>query len=156
MSFAFNFQIGGSQSIAPQWKKLIEKAELHQTDALVVYQNNKEIINWSSSVRRRPIQIMSATKSLVGLAFMKLLSDGNLDSLNQRVFEFYPEWNQGMKKRISIRHLLSHTSGLQEHWDEIGVSPDELKLALAAELNSAPGESFPIQQQGTEYTRWNN
>jgi CubicO group peptidase (beta-lactamase class C family) len=61
------------------------------------------------------------------------------------VYEFYPEWKQGSKRLITVRHLLNHTSGLQNVPNstvEIYPSPNVIKLALAAELSDAPGSRF--------------
>ena len=49
------------------------------------------------------------------------------------------------KKDITIRHLLNHTSGMQNFPNtsvEIYQSPDFVKLALAAEITDKPGTKF--------------
>jgi CubicO group peptidase (beta-lactamase class C family) len=79
---------------------------------------------------------------VVSLAVGLLLDEGRIKSLDQPVSDFYPEWRQGAKRRITIRHLLTHTSGLQnaQHTsEEIYPSGDFVQLALAAELTSEPG-----------------
>jgi len=61
------------------------------------------------------------------------------------VYEFYPEWKQGRKQLITIRHLLDHTSGLQNVPNagvEIYPARDFIRLALAAELKTDPGKVF--------------
>jgi CubicO group peptidase (beta-lactamase class C family) len=45
---------------------------------------------------------MSSTKSIVGLAVVCMLDDKLLDSLDAPVYKFYPEWNQGQRKLITI------------------------------------------------------
>ena len=79
---------------------------------------------------------MSATKSIVSLAIGRLIDSGKITSLDQPVSDFYPEWKQGRKKLITVRHLLNHTSGIQNPpiTTEIYASPDFVQLALAAEL----------------------
>jgi CubicO group peptidase (beta-lactamase class C family) len=75
----------------------------------------------------------------------RLVDEGKIKSLDQPVSDFYPEWKQGKKQLITIRHLLNHTSGLQNEpitTIEIYPSPDFVKLALAAELTGAPGSEF--------------
>ncbi|MBK6566638.1 MAG: serine hydrolase [Saprospiraceae bacterium] len=50
-----------------------------------------------------------------------------------------------MKKDVTIRHLLNHTSGMQNiplTTTEIYPSPDFIKLALAAEIVNKPGTTF--------------
>jgi CubicO group peptidase (beta-lactamase class C family) len=88
---------------------------------------------------------MSATKSIVGLAVACLLDDGLLDSLDVPVYKYYPEWKQGQKKDITIRHLVNMTTGIQNVImapQEIYPAPDFVQLAIAAELTDEPGAKF--------------
>jgi CubicO group peptidase (beta-lactamase class C family) len=92
-----------------------------------------------------PIELMSATKSVVALGIGQLLGDGRIKSLDQPVSDFYPEWKQGLKAGITVRMLLDHTSGIQnvpQAPKEIYPAPDAVQLALAADLTSAPGQKF--------------
>ncbi len=125
--------------------QLVAAAEKSHTDALVVWQDSKPLGEWYFGKPVEPIGAMSATKSVVNLAIGKLITDGKIKSLDQPVWEFYPEWRQGRKKNITLRQLLNHTSGLQSfpRTDiEIYPSPDFVQLALAAELDSDPGAAF--------------
>jgi CubicO group peptidase (beta-lactamase class C family) len=74
-----------------------------------------------------------------------LITLGRIESLDTPLYEFFPEWKQGLKQKITLRHVLSHTSGLQNVPDtrvEIYPSPDFVQLALAAELAHPPGTKF--------------
>ena len=118
-------------------------AQERGTDALFVTVGGEAIVDWSRD--RRPIELMSALKSVVAIAVGSLLQDGKLKSLDEPVHTFFPEWNQGRKKLITVRHLLNHTSGLQNVPNagvEIYPSRDAIALALAAELTSDPGTEF--------------
>jgi CubicO group peptidase (beta-lactamase class C family) len=87
---------------------------------------------------------MSATKSIVNLAIGRLIDMGKITSIDQPVHEIYLEWKQGRKKLITVRHLLNHTSSIQDNrtTSEIYPSPDFVQLALAAELSDDPGTRF--------------
>lgn len=124
---------------------LITRAQATHSDAVVVRRHNAVIAAWSSAPMATPILTMSCTKSIVSLAIGTLLDDGHLTSIDQPVSEIYPEWRQGTKQRITLRHLLTHTSGMQDHPNaglELEPSPDWVQLALAAELAERPGERF--------------
>ena len=124
---------------------LLRRAEETHSDALVVRHGGQLLGVWHFGREPRPIQTMSCTKSVVGLAVGALLDDGALASIDQPLCELYPEWRQGRKRAITIRHLLNHTSGLQNELDastEIEPSPDVIQLALAAELSDEPGARF--------------
>lgn len=118
-------------------------AETHST-AMVILKDNQLVDAWYSGERGK-IELMSSTKSIVSLGIGRLIEMGKIKSLDQPVHEFYPEWKQGRKKLITIRHLLNHTSGLQNvplTTLEIYPSPDLIKLALSAELSDEPGSKF--------------
>lgn len=123
---------------------LVKKAQEAGSIALVVVRNGALVGEWYFGHWRSASESMSATKSVTALAIALLLDEGTIKSLDEPVWTFFPEWNQGKKKLITLRHLLSHTSGLQSARDatEIYASPDFVKLALAAELSSTPGTEF--------------
>lgn len=124
---------------------LKHEAERTNSDAVVIYQNGALIAEWYFGKVPKTIETMSAYKSIVSLAIGRLLTQQLIESLDQPVHTLYPEWNQGQKKLITIRHLLNHTSGLQNVANagaEIYPAPDAIRLALAAELDSEPGTRF--------------
>ena len=79
------------------------------------------------------------TKFIVNLIVGRLLSTGVIKSLDTPVASYLPEWKQGQKKDITIRHLLDQTSGLEEERTFVR-SNDQLKLALEADILTEPGE----------------
>lgn len=131
---------------------LIGKARAANSNALIVYLDGKPIFEDYFGHRKQRIESMSSTKSIVSYAIGKLLTDGFIRSIDQPVYEFYPEWNQGLKREITIRHLLNHTSGLQNNSNafvEIYPSKDFVKLALDAEVIEKPGTKFRYNNKAT-------
>lgn len=62
--------------------------------------------------------IRSITKSITSAAVMISFEKGMIESLDQRLFDFFPEFSHyadGKKTQITIRHLLTMTSGLNWH-----------------------------------------
>ena len=124
----------------------IRAKETH-SDAVIILKDNQIIYKDFFGKKEKPIYIASAGKSLVNLAIGKLLDKKLLDSIDQPVYTFYPEWKQGEKKNITVRMLLNHTSGLQNYPNasiELEPAPtynvkNIIKLALAAELSGKPG-----------------
>lgn len=126
-------------------EELHTAAEQAGSDAVIILQNDERIAEWYFGQEKRPIEVMSVLKSIVSFGIGHLLMEGKIDSLDQPVYAFYPQWRQGRKQQITIRHLLNHTSGLQNIPNagaEIYPSPNAIKLALAAELDSDPGSKF--------------
>lgn len=60
--------------------------------------------------------IFSATKSIVGLLVGIALEEGDIQSLDDPVSKYLPEFTEGEKQRITVRDLLTMSSGLD--WDE--------------------------------------
>jgi CubicO group peptidase (beta-lactamase class C family) len=124
-------------------KQLIEHAKDSDSAVVLVMRNQKLLAEYhDQGAPTRKVDLRSATSSVVALASGLLLRDGRVESLDMPVCRFYPEWNQGRKRLITIRMLLSQTAGLQESDEEGASSPDVVRLALAAELQSNPGEKF--------------
>lgn len=133
------------QSPTDQYAPLLTAAKQANTDALIVLEEGEKVLEYYSGSKSSKIQSMSVTKSVVGLAVAKLLSDGAIDSLDTPVSHFYPEWKQGQKDEITIRHLMNHTSGLQNVANanaEVNPAPDVIKLGLSASVINKPGTEF--------------
>ena len=131
-------------------EQLKARAEATKSDAVVIVKDGKLVADWNFGQPRIKIEAMSATKSIVSLGIGRLVDMGKIKSVEQPVWDFYPEWNQGRKRKIMIRHLLNHTSGLQHEQDGIIYErPDFVRLALAAELTEDPGSKFSYNNKAT-------
>ena len=63
--------------------------------------------------------IRSVTKSIVGAAILIALANGQIESLDEPIFNYFPEFKKyktDYKGEITIKHLLTMTDGLE--WDE--------------------------------------
>ncbi len=128
-------------------RQIKEKAFYTHSDAVVIKKNGKIIYENFQNQVEKPIYIASAGKSLASLAIGKLLDDKLLDSLDQPIHTIYPQWKQDKKKDVTVRMLLNHTSGIQNHPNaslELEPPPEYkieniIELALAAELSDIPG-----------------
>ena len=141
-SFTYGQEIDQSKLVA-----LLEKAKQTHSEAVIIYQDNKLVTEKYFGIGKAntKIESMSCTKSIVGLAVACMLTDNLIDSLDVPVSVYYPEWRQGQKQLITIRHLVNMTSGLQNNPNasiEIYPSPDFVQLALTAELSNKPGEEW--------------
>lgn len=125
---------------------LLDGAKASRSDAMLVMRDGQVLSEYYRSGKPpAPIEMMSATKSIVALAIGGLVADGKIASLDTPVHTWYPEWKQGQKQKITLRMLMDHTSGVQNVMradEEIYPSPDFVQLALAAELDGEPGKAF--------------
>jgi CubicO group peptidase (beta-lactamase class C family) len=127
--------------------QIVSRAKETRSDALIIVKDGQNLVYDIKAGKEKPIYIASAGKSLVALGIMKLVDMKLIDSLEQPVCSFFPEWKQGTKKDITIRMLLNHTSGLQNYPNagiELEPPPTQkvkniIQLALAAEISTLPG-----------------
>lgn len=125
-------------------ERLRKRAGDADSDAVVVVKDDRLVADWDFGRQRGPIEAMSATKSIVNLAVCRVIDMGKIKALDQPVCDFYSEWKQGRKRLITVRHLLNHTSGLQNNpiATEIYASADFVQFALAADVSDDPGSRF--------------
>jgi CubicO group peptidase (beta-lactamase class C family) len=101
----------------------------------------------------------SVAKSFVGTMVGIALKEGKIKSLDQPVGDFIPEYNEGDKEKITIRHLLMMSGGLD--WDEAYASPfsvtteayygtDLKKLMLRLKPVEEPGKIFDYKSGDTQ------
>lgn len=89
----------------------------------------------------RTVYDIASLSKVVGTttAVMLLVEDGKM-SLDDPVQAYLPEFQGYNKDRVTIRHLLTHTSGLPAGYDGAGPTPEESLLRLLrAPLEHAPG-----------------
>jgi CubicO group peptidase (beta-lactamase class C family) len=61
----------------------------------------------------------SMNKMFTGVAIMQLVEQGKI-SLNDTVGKYLPDLPRPeIAEKVTIHHLLSHTSGMQDYWDEL-------------------------------------
>lgn len=100
----------------------------------------------------------SVAKSIVNVLTGIALRKGLIDSLDERVGEYLPSFDEGKKEQIRLRDLLSMRSGL--NWEESGGNPfshnaqayygnDLQGLIEGLKVVGEPGRSFDYQSGNT-------
>lgn len=101
----------------------------------------------------------SMAKSVVSAALGKAIVDGKIKSLDQKVSDFFPEFNQGQAASMTVGDLSSMASGL--NWDESYYSPFSVttRAYFDEDLNgvilglkgiSEPGKSYKYLSGNTQ------
>ena len=98
-------------------------------------------------------QIHSITKQFTATAVMMLVKDGRI-GLDDKISKYLKGTPEAWKE-ITIRHLLTHTSGIKDFIDEptsslrLEMSDNEIfKAATNQPLNFSPGERFGYSNTG--------
>jgi CubicO group peptidase (beta-lactamase class C family) len=73
--------------------------------------------------------IWSISKTYTSLLLLKAQQDGLIDSIDDPVSKYLPEWTVQQERPLTLRHLASMNTGL--FWDEMDHSP----FSLIAKLN---------------------
>lgn len=94
------------------------KIESYDPVAFLVIQDGKILYEkyWEGYSDSSLSNSFSAAKSIVGLLVGAAIDDGYIKSVDQKVAEFLPSFKEGGKEKISIKDLLTMSSGLD--WDE--------------------------------------
>ena len=92
-------------------------------------------------------KVLSATPITMKLIVQKKLS------LDHNVVQFYPQFTGGGKENVTLRHLLTHSSGLPGYYqffldENIKTNEDVLNYILNIDLLSQPGTHFEYSDLG--------
>lgn len=122
-------------------EQMIDRAIDSRSDGLVVIVDGTTLISWPPD--QRPIETMSATKSILNLVVGKLVDEGRIPSVDAPVSTWFPAWAEGEKAEVTVRHLLEHSSGLAAPPSgDIYASGDLLGFALGSNIVTEPGTAF--------------
>ncbi len=135
--------------------------ESYKTVAFLVIQNEKIKYEeyWESYSDTSLSNSFSAGKSIVSLLIGIALDEGSIDSIDQAVGDFLPAFREGENAKLTVRHLLTMSSGL--NWDEAYSSPFSMTTEayygtdLPGLINSlkvveTPGKEFDYLSGNTE------
>jgi CubicO group peptidase (beta-lactamase class C family) len=140
------------------------KANIFQGVALVAA-DGKVLLNkgygWADAATQKPndpsmvYQIGSVTKQFTAAAILKLQEEGKL-SVNDTIGKYFPKLKEG--GRITIRHLLTHTSGLYNYTNDTTFWMHEAAMPSSHEkmmgrfadkpLDFEPGAKFSYSNSG--------
>ncbi|MCC6523665.1 MAG: beta-lactamase family protein [Polyangiaceae bacterium] len=130
---------------------LVAEAERTASDALVVLSEGKLVVERYFGKPRGPIQTMSITKGFVGLAIGILLGEGKLHSIDLPVGTWLPDWRYNDYAKVTLRHVLTHTSGLYHEEETYPLTQRTNRLSYARNLPlvSEPGQVFAYNNEAT-------
>lgn len=147
-----------SYQMTPEENKYLDQ---YGTVAYLVIQNDSVLYEeyrdgWTPETLSN---IFSATKSIVGLLIGIAYDEGYIESLDDKVGKYLPEFKEGDKDKITIRHLLTMSSGLD--WDEAYTAlisktteayyGDNIRdLVMNLEVAEEPGKRYSYKSGDTQ------
>ncbi len=130
-------------------------------DGQIAYKHGYGMANLNDDVTITPetvFHVASMSKQFVDASIVLLAQQGKL-SLDDDVHKYIPELPD-FGQRITIRHLVHHTSGLRDQWELLGYAGWRYSLDLITnddvmsvvtrqkELNFKPGDKFEYSNTG--------
>jgi serine-type D-Ala-D-Ala carboxypeptidase len=153
-----------SRELRDSVRALLDTAVINRTfpGAFVAIGDSREVLaevsaghlDWAPSPRptRHTLwDIASLTKVVGTTTALAWLVDHRRVALDSAVQKYVPDWTGPNKDRVTVRHLLTHTSGLPSFkpYDRQTHDPDSLaKLLFATPLDRMPGDTMVYSDIG--------
>ncbi len=112
-----------------------------------IYFQNELVYDWQHpDCDSDEVNTASMMKSITAIAVGELLENGYIDHLDELVCQYIPEWTSGCEHKVTIRHLLTMTSGLLKkapaERGNFFLAPDWNAFVYAMDLDTIPGEKW--------------
>ena len=122
--------------------------------ALIVLHRGRVAIEryWEGVDRQSLYSGRGMTKSLIGILYGFAVAD-RIVSLDEPAATYLPEWRDDARSKITVRHLLENTSGLENppftdspfsKQTRLAWAPDIAATALSFQAERPPGEIFNV------------
>lgn len=138
--------------------RLLHELETYESVSFVVIKNDSLFYDqyWEGYNESTLSNSFSMAKSIVSVLIGIAIDEGKIKSIDEPVSNYLPEFAEGDLSKISIKHLLTMSSGLD--WDEAYANPlsstteayygtNLYKLVTTQKAIAEPGKNF-IYQSG--------
>lgn len=132
-------------------ERLVQRCRESESWGLVVLRDGKPVVERNFG-HQEPCNMMSATKSVTSMAVGLLLGDGKLTSVDTPLKEIFPQYKGAWKNRVTLRHLLEHTSGIRLYQNDPtpGFPINRVASALEAPVVTEPGTEFEYNNRAVD------
>jgi CubicO group peptidase (beta-lactamase class C family) len=120
---------------------LVAAARAAYSDALVILKDGKVVCERTFGHPGGRIETMSVTKFVTAIGIAMLLEEGKIASLDTPLSSLFPSWNKGMEAKVTLRHLLTHTSGIRHEKmaTTLNKQEDRVRYVLGNGVATEPG-----------------
>jgi CubicO group peptidase (beta-lactamase class C family) len=141
--------VGLSAAVVEEHAKLCRSTG---ADSFLVVCRDRVVSEWYSPQYDGSVYAMSSTKSITSLLVGMLVDEGKIGSVDDAVRRYVPAFRGGEKDTVTIRHLLTHTSGLVAGGsDSVGFAwPDKNQHVIELPLAYAPGARFRYSNEAVQ------
>lgn len=147
------FQFAVAQKIGPEFTAAVEARQKTIGQNLVVLVANKDSLlyqkEWGGFNQKTVAPIASASKWFTAALILQLVDEGKLN-LDDKVVKYLPYFEKYGKNYITIRHCLTHMTGIKEEgrlgkfWNKgkYNTLDEEVQAIAALEIGTNPGTEF--------------
>ncbi|HMQ06159.1 MAG TPA: serine hydrolase [Saprospiraceae bacterium] len=143
-----------AQSIDPQkLQELIHMNDSLYANEILVYYKGDKVLYWRDSTCNVTNMIASSMlKSWTGLAFGTLLDRGIIKSLDELTCNWLPEWKEGCEKQVTLRHLITMTSGFNRRGGARGIlaQDDHYQYLMNTKMDTVPNIRFGYSNESVQ------
>jgi CubicO group peptidase (beta-lactamase class C family) len=131
---------------------LVSAAEQSASDSLVVIKDGRIVVERYFGRVRQPMQLRSITKVFTGLAIGLLVAEGKLSTIDVPISNWFPEWNDGLRAKVLVRHLLDHTSGIEHQVGdkELYAESDSIRYVRSHKVVDVPGSKYSYNNDAVQ------
>lgn len=148
------WQLGDGAALGMDPAALAEHQRLCEetgADACLVVRHGQIVQEWYSANYQAPAHAMSSTKSITSLLVGLLVDEGKIQSIDEPVCTYIPEWCQGVRQKVTLRHLLTMTSGLPSmRTGGVGTVADKNPYVIGLEPRHEPGTVWAYSNEGVQ------
>lgn len=122
-------------------------------DAILVCYRGQIVSEWYSDRYAEPMATMSSVKSITALLAGLLIADGKIESVDDPVSKYIPQWREGIRGRVRIRHLLNMTSGLPDFRGGragVGFAENKNEFVIGLTPTVEPGTRWSYSNEGSQ------
>ncbi len=153
LSFAGFFPKGDPKYGGAAMDELGAAAAESDTDAVIVLKDGRVVCERTFGRPAGPIHVMSVTKFVTAIAVGLLLEEKKIPSVDAPISTWFPEWAD---KGVALRHLLTHTSGIEVHQENghpsarlLNAEKDKVAYVRALSLAKPPGTEYLYSNEAT-------
>lgn len=157
-SILFKHKNINSYQLTKEEQKFIDD---YRTKAVLVFKNDTLLFEqyWKGHTEETVSNSFSVAKTMVAILVGIAADEGKIESLDEPICTYLPEFCADGKEKITIRHLLTMSSGLD--WTESAKNPlsdnaesyygeDLYNLVTSQEVESEPGKIFKYQSGNSQ------
>jgi CubicO group peptidase (beta-lactamase class C family) len=128
----------------------LARARQEHSSALIIAHRGQVV--FAEGAIERPTFAMSVSKSVTALVLGTLVDAGHLDLDAPLGTGLVPEWSDDARGALTVRHLLTHSSGLDPtRWTPDGPHATVEAHGLAAALVAEPDTAFAYNNQVADF-----